>query len=63
MVFDPYDRLVTRTSLAVRDGRWGTRLNLHEGRYRIRATRRDHGREMDEVRVTYRDASLRAGGG
>jgi len=64
MVFDPYDRLVTRTSLTVRDGRWGTRFNLREGRYRIRVTtRRDEQREMNDVRVAYRDASLREGRG
>lgn len=64
VVLDPYDRLVTRTSLAVRDGRWATSFNLRDGRYRIRASsRRDDGRVGDEVRVTYRDEGIREGGG
>jgi len=63
-VLDPYDRLVTRTSLAVRDGRWATSFNLHDGRYRIRvSTRGDEDPDVDEVRVTYRDESLRDGTG
>jgi hypothetical protein len=61
-VFDPYDRLVTRTSLAVRDGRWATSFNLRDGRYRIRASsRQNEDRDVDEVRVTYRDESIRDG--
>jgi hypothetical protein len=63
-VFDPYDRLVTRTRLAVRDGRWATSFNLHDGRYRIRvSSRSDEDRDVDEIRVTYRDESLRDGSG
>ena len=63
VVLDPYDRLVTRTAIAVRDGRWATSFNLRDGRYRIRASsRRDEGRSGDEVRVTYRDESIRDGG-
>jgi len=63
-VFDPYDRLVTRTRLAVRDGRWATSFNLHDGRYRIRvSTRTEEDRDVDEVRVTYRDENLRDGSG
>jgi len=61
-VFDPYDRLVTSTSLAVRDGRWATSFNVHDGRYRIRvSTRGDQDRDADEVRVTFRDENLRDG--
>jgi hypothetical protein len=60
-VYDLYDRLVTRTSIAVRDGRWATRFHLRDGRYRIRANnRREEQRSGDEVRVSYRDESLRA---
>lgn len=63
-VFDPYDRIVTRTSLAVRDGRWSTSFNLRDGRYRIRVSgRHDEDRYRDEVRITYRDESLRQGTG